>query len=80
MAADVDGRVGSDDPVPMLEVRRSPCKIRVIGENFDMCLKMTTPEDFEVVERILAREKEQILRDEMKAVEICQRILASKNA
>lgn len=62
MAEDVDGRVGSDDPVPVLEVRRSPLKIRVVGENFDVSLTMTEPEDFEIVERILARAKADTLR------------------
>lgn len=57
MAEDVDGRVGSDDPVPMPEIRRSPVKVRLMGENFDVSLIMTTEEDFEIVERILAKEK-----------------------
>ena len=60
MAEDVDGRVGSDDPVPEPEIRRSPLRLRLIGENFDVSLRMTEPEDFEVVERILARAKSEI--------------------
>lgn len=62
MAEDVDGRVGSDNPVPVLEIRRSPLKIRVVGENFDVSLKMTEPEDFEIIEGILARAKANTLR------------------
>ena len=57
MAEDVDGRVGPDNSVPEPTIRRSPLKVRLIGENFDVSLRMTTAEDFEIAERILTREK-----------------------
>lgn len=56
MAEDMERRLGSNDPIPVLEIR-SPIKVRMIGANFDVSLLMTTAEDFEIVERLLAREK-----------------------
>lgn len=56
MAADVGRRVGSDNPVPLLQIR-SAFSMRMVGPNFDISLRLSTVEDFEIVERLLAKAK-----------------------
>ena len=48
-----------DDRVKMIDIISS-FNIRMIGPNFDISLRLSTEEDFEIVERLLAKAKASI--------------------
>lgn len=54
MVDDVGNRVGSENPLPVLALGGA-VKVRLVGPGFDIALAMVTEEDFEIVERILAK-------------------------
>jgi hypothetical protein len=61
MVDDMGERVGSENPVPVLAIRDA-VKVRIVGRGFDVALAMITEEDFEIVERILAKARAALRR------------------